>query len=111
MSERRRFERLPIQVPVNVSTTVRRDRVGMIRDLSASGLLFHSLSKFALGERVVIMFKLPKRKGISSGHVVRAAIDPNLDNMFRFVTAVSFDAPLLDLDLASTPEVQLGHVL
>ena len=115
MSERRRFERLPIQVPVNVSTMVRRDRVGMIRDLSVSGVLFHSLSKFALGERVVIMFKLAQRKGVTSDHVVRAAVDPNLDNMFRFVTAVRFDAPLLDLDLdrgldrTSSPEVQLGH--
>lgn len=111
--ERRRYERLPIQVPVNISTTVRRDRVGMIRDLSASGVLFHSLSKFAIGERVVVMFKLAKRKGVTAGHVVRASIDPNLDNMFRFVTAVSFDAPLLDLplDRASIPEVQLGHGL
>lgn len=98
MSERRRYQRLPIHVPVNVSTTVRRDRVGMIRDLSVSGVLFHSLSKYALGERVVVMFKLAGRKGISSGRVVRAAIDPNLENMFRFVTAVSFDAPLLDLE-------------
>lgn len=105
MSERRRYQRLPIQVPVNVSTTVRRDRVGMIRDLSVSGLLFHSLSKFAIGERVVVMFKLAGgRKGISSGHVVRAAVDPNVENMFRFVTAVSFDAPLLDL------EQSLDHV-
>jgi hypothetical protein len=113
MSERRCFERLPIQLPVNISTTVRRDRVGMIRDLSASGVLFHSLSKFAIGERVVVMFKLPKGKGVTSGHVVRAVVDPNLDNFFRFVTAVSFDAPLLDLalDRASIPEVQLGHVL
>ncbi|MFN0251067.1 MAG: PilZ domain-containing protein [Kofleriaceae bacterium] len=109
MSERRRFERLPIQVPVNVSTSVRRDRVGMIRDLSASGVLFHSLSKFAIGERVVVMFKLPSRKGVTSGRVVRAQIDPNLDNMFRFMTAVRFDAPLLDLRLE--PEVQLGHGL
>ena len=115
MVERRRFERLPIQVPVNVSTSVRHDRVGMIRDLSVSGVLFHSLSRFAIGERVVVMFKLPARKGITAGKVVRAAIDANLDNMFRFMTAVSFDAPLLDLELAcaldpaTLPEVQLGH--
>jgi len=111
MSERRRFERLPIQVPVNVSTTVRLDRVGMIRDLSVSGLLFHSLSKYAIGERVAIMFKLASRKGVTSGQVVRAAIDSNLENMFRFVTAVRFDAPLLDIDLASNVEVQLAHAL
>jgi hypothetical protein len=109
MSDRRRFERLPIQVPVNVSTTERRDRVGMIRDLSASGLLFHSLSRYAIGERVIVMFKLNHGKGVTAGHVVRAQIDENLDNFFRFMTAVSFDAPLLDIDLASNIEVQLAH--
>ena len=107
--ERRRFERRPIQLPLSVSTTVRRDRVGMIRDLSISGVLFHSLSKFAIDERVVVMFKLAQRIGTTCGRVVRAAIDPNLDNMFRFVTAVRFDAPLVDIDLADI-DVQLAHV-
>lgn len=101
MSERRRFERHPIQVPVNVSTEVRRDRVGMIRDLSASGVLFHSLSKFAIGERVVIQYRVGKARGSTAGHVVRATTDSNTHNMFRFVTAVRFDAPLLDLPIES----------
>lgn len=99
MSERRRYERRPIQVPVSVSTRERRDRVGLIRDVSASGMLFHSQSKFEVGERVTVIFRFEKRNGSTAGHVVRAACDTNEDNIFRFLTAVRFDAPLLDLPL------------
>lgn len=99
IDNRRRFERHPVRVPVNVSTAVRRDRVGMIRDVSASGVLFHSRSKFEIGERVTVMFKLAHRKGLTAGSVVRTDTDDHPDNMFRFVTAVRFDAPLLDLRL------------
>ena len=99
MTNRRRFERHPIQVPVNVSTPVRRDRAGMIRDVSASGVLFHSLSEYAIGERVTVMFNLAHRKGLTAGKVVRTETDDSPDNIFRFVTAVRFDAPLLDLPL------------
>jgi len=97
--DRRRFERHPIHVPVNVNTPARRDRVGMIRDLSASGISFHSLSKFEIGERLALMFRIANRSGSTAGQVVRATTDDNPDCVFRFVTAVRFDAPLLDLDL------------
>ncbi len=99
MTNRRRFARHPIQVPIKVSTQVRRDRVGVIRDLSASGLLFHSVSRFEIGERVTVLFKLPHGSGSTAGHVVRTDTDEHPDNPFRFLTAVRFDAPLLDLKL------------
>ncbi|MGE0869880.1 MAG: PilZ domain-containing protein [Kofleriaceae bacterium] len=96
--ERRRFARHSIQLPVSVSTPMRRNRIGMIRDVSASGMLFHSLSRFEIGERVTLMFRIG-RTGSTTAHVVRTFSDPNDDNLFRFVTAVRFDAPLLDLPL------------
>ncbi|MBA3464882.1 MAG: PilZ domain-containing protein [Deltaproteobacteria bacterium] len=100
MDDRRRYTRHTIQVPVNVSTSVRRDRVGMIRDVSQGGILFHSLSKFEIGEHVALMFKLAKdRPGSTGGHVVRVDTDDHPDNIFRFLTAVRFDAPLLDLEV------------
>ena len=97
--DRRRYLRHPIQVPVEVSSAVRRGRVGMIRDLSASGVLFHSLSRFAVGERLAVMFRLAKLRGSTAGQVVRIDTDDHPDNIFRFLTAVRFDAPLLDLKL------------
>lgn len=99
MSNRRRYERRPIQVAVCVSTPAKPRRVGCIRDVSASGVLFHSRSEFVLGERVSVMFEIEKRTGSTAGLVVRAMCDLNDDNIFRFVTAVRFDAPLLDLPL------------
>jgi len=99
VTNRRRFERHPIQVPIKISTSVRHDRVGVIRDVSASGLLFHSVSQFELGERVTVMFKAPHGKGVAAGEVVRTDTDEHPDNAFRFLTAVRFDAPLLDLKL------------
>lgn len=101
MPERRSADRHEVFVPINVSTSARRDRVGMIRDLSEHGVLFHSLSKYALGERVAVMFKLGGERIPTSGCVVRADLDDNADNIFRFLTAVRFDAPLLDLPLAA----------
>jgi hypothetical protein len=92
MTERRWSQRHPIQVPVNVSTPVRKDRVGMIRDVSTSGMLFHSLSKFAVGEQLELNFHVGAGAAVAT--VVRAACDSNPDNMFRFVTAVRFHEPL-----------------
>lgn len=86
-------------MPIKVSTPVRRDRLGVIRDVSASGLLFHSLSQFEIGERVTVMFKAPHGNGVTAGEVVRTDTDEHPDNIFRHLTAVRFDAPLLDLKL------------
>lgn len=109
-ADRRRYDRHPIQVPVNVCTDKRRDRAGVIRDVSANGMLFHSQSKFAVGERVSLMFYVPHKaeagervKGTTAGHVVRAFVDDNVECMFKHVTAVRFDAPLFDLELAIDP--------
>jgi len=109
VDDRRRHTRHPIQVPVEVSTPTRRHRVGMIRDLSQSGILFHSRSKFAIGERLALMFRLSKHNGSTGGHVVRTETDDHPDNIFRFVTAVRFDAPLLDLRIPSRLEVAPDH--
>jgi hypothetical protein len=97
MSERRRHARHPIQVPVNVCTDRRRDRAGMIRDLSVDGLLFHSRSKYAIGDEVELMFLLDAQRPQLRGRVVRTFIDDNVDNVFPHVTAVTFEAPLFDL--------------
>jgi len=103
-ADRRTFGRHPLQSPVNVCTDRRRDRAGVIRDVSQGGMLFHSRSKFAIGERLSLMFYVPLDgeyvKGTTAGRVVRAFVDDNLECMFQHVTAVRFDAPLLDLELA-----------
>ena len=100
MGERRRFARHPVKVAVSVTSINRRDRVGVTRDVSASGLLFHSVSEFQIGERVKVVFRPPRSRLSSTlGLVVRTRHDPDNASPFRFVTAVVFDAPLLDLPL------------
>ena len=100
MGERRRFERHPVKVAISVSTLARRHRVGVTRDLSASGLMFHSVSPFELGERVRLEFRAPRVGQASTmGLVVRTVHDPDGASPFRYVTAVRFDAPLFELPL------------
>jgi hypothetical protein len=94
MSERRRFPRRPIWKPVNVNTMERRDRVGMIRDMSETGVLFHSRSRFAIGERVSIEFRPDANTiGSAAGQVVRAFRDTNEDTLFPYVTAIQLEHP------------------
>ena len=93
-SERRRFTRHPIHVAVSITTADRHDRVGVTRDLSESGLLFHSLSQFQPGERVWLVFQAARRANCATGEVVRAVQDPNETSLLRYVTAVKFDAPI-----------------
>jgi hypothetical protein len=93
-SERRGFTRHPIQVAVSITTSDRHDRVGVTRDLSASGLLFHSLSRFAPGERVRLVFHAVRRASCATGEVVRATQDPDEASRLRYLTAVRFDDPI-----------------
>ena len=99
MPERRKFERRAFDLPVSVSTDTRKDRAGMAHDLSPSGLSFRSRSRYALGEVVVLMFRMPTNVlKFTTGRVVRAVVQDGA-NLFPHFTAVQFDAP--DLELAS----------
>jgi hypothetical protein len=85
--------------PINVTSSKRRDRAGMIRDMSERGVLFHSNSHFAVGESVTVMYRIDDRRyGLADGTVVREFRDPSSDNyLFPYVTAVVFPA---DVELA-----------
>jgi hypothetical protein len=93
MNERRRCERREIWQPVSLNTAERPDRVGMIRDMSATGLLFHSRSRYTIGEQLTMMYRRHDRgAAYATGQVVRAVLDPNQDTMFPYLTAVRFDS-------------------
>jgi hypothetical protein len=83
---------------VNVNTDTRKNRAGMTRDVSATGLLFHSRSAFAIGERVMLTFRTPHKVTSTTGHVVRSAPINSNESPFTHATAVEFDVPHLDLD-------------
>lgn len=94
MHERRQAARIQVSVPVAITTSYAPDRVGMTRDLSATGILFHSVTKFEVGEDMRLVFTVSGANAVATGRVVRAQIDPNLDSAFRHVIAVKFDFAL-----------------
>jgi len=96
MSERRAYARHSANVVVGISTTERRDRVGVTSDVSATGLLLHSLSKFAIGERVTLMFRTQDVESEATGRVVRTSRDLTW-HLFPNVHAVELEAPAPDL--------------
>ena len=96
MSNRRAFERHTANVVVGISTSERKDRVGVTSDVSATGLLLHSLSRFAVGERVNLVFRTQNVESLATGRVVRAGRDASW-HMFPNVSAVELEAPAPDL--------------
>jgi hypothetical protein len=94
MRDRRRAERFMIMPVANatiqVSSTERRERGAVIRDLSETGLLFVSRSRFDIGERLVVKF--PQDGGSGTGRVVRESLDDHEDTLFHHLIAIEFDA-------------------
>jgi hypothetical protein len=97
MHERRKFARQTIQVAVRISTAVRGEGIGVMRDLSASGMLFHSRSRFDVGERISVAFRIHHHSESALGQVVRAFRDERDDTTFCYFTAIQFELPLFDL--------------
>jgi hypothetical protein len=94
MQERRQAARLRVAVPVAITTSYAPERVGMTRDVSATGILFHSVTKFDVGEDMRLVFTVNNANAVATGRVVRAQVDPNVDTSFRHITAVKFDYAL-----------------
>jgi hypothetical protein len=98
MSNRRRHERRTCAELVNLCTDTRKDRVGLARDISASGLRFQSATKFAVGERVAVVIHVPAiGNKQETGRIVRAGSEPDFNSMFPHAGAIEFDAPNVQL--------------
>ena len=95
--DRRNNNRELINAVVGIDATDRTDRVGVTRNLSSKGALFHSASRFSPGEKLKLLFRKPGKDGEHKveAMVVRTAVDdPESDSMFRHLTAVVFDEPI-----------------
>jgi hypothetical protein len=80
MQDRRESKRLSLQVPVSING----ERPGLSRDISATGMLFHSESGFVVGEQITVAFRIGGTQDLATGIVVRS------DDQ---ITAVRFDRP------------------
>ena len=98
MGERRSSDRHKAFFPVAMDSSTRKDRIAMSRNASSSGVLIGSPSKFEVGERLTMTFRIlpagPMYAGIV-GRVVRVEESKNdEDPMWRHIMAVEFESPL-----------------
>ena len=96
-SERRDGDRTHVHADVGIDAQDRADRVGITRNISNKGALFHSASKFRPGETLSLAFRDPSEDVEHSvkARVVRTDLDDqDGGNIFRHLTAVEFEEPI-----------------
>jgi len=97
---RRRSDRRVVVVPVQIDSAQRKERLGVTRDVSKSGTLFLSNSKFAVGEKLQVTFYVSADTDAAhktEGEVVRVEqLQSGLQ--WRYAMALRFDRPLPQAD-------------
>ncbi len=98
----RRHRRFHLQLPVRVNQDARRGRVAITRNVSAGGCLFHSRSRFHVGDRLELTFlartegnAVDERDVHTVGSVVWVAEDQA--TLFPFLAGVRFEQPIAAL--------------
>ena len=101
-SNRRQATRRVVVVPVQIDSAERKERLGVTRDVSQSGTLLLSNSKFAIGEKLDVTFYVSsdaKSGKKIQGEVVRIDTLP-AGIQWRYALALHFAQPLPDADKA-----------
>jgi hypothetical protein len=101
-SNRRRASRHVVVVPVQIDSAERKDRLGVTRDVSESGTLLLSNSKFAVGEKLAVTFYVTPDSSTGrkvQGEVVRVEPLP-AGIQWRFAMALHFAEPLSEAEKA-----------
>ena len=80
MQDRRDSKRLALQIPVEINGV----GPALSRDISATGMLFHSEHAFRVGEKITVAFRIGTKSDQAVGKVIRSD---------DHVTAVRFDRP------------------
>ncbi|MGC4117683.1 MAG: PilZ domain-containing protein [Myxococcales bacterium] len=107
-SNRRRADRRIVVVPVQIDSSERKERLGVTRDVSHSGTLFLSNSKFAIGEKLQVTFFVSSESQTghkTEGEVVRVEqLSSGLQ--WRYAMALRFNKPLpaADQEIAALEE-------
>ncbi len=100
-SNRRRAQRHVVVVPVQIDSDQRKERLGVTRDVSDSGTMLLSNSKFTVGEKLELTFYVtsnPQDVKKTVGEVIRVEqLQSGLQ--WRYAMALAFKSPL--------PEVQV----
>ncbi len=102
MSERRRHERRSCSELINITTDTRKNRAGLMRDVSAAGVCFQSASRFAVGERLDIYIESRSLGRMNVvGRVVWSATAPQHHSVFPHCAAIELDHPRVELVAAA----------
>jgi hypothetical protein len=92
MAYLRRSSRYELRFPVHIDCPSKRDRVGVVRNVSETGVLVGTPSRFSRGQRIRLKFRT-KANGPHveiAGTVVRTGFDPSGEWLGRLI-AVHFD--------------------
>lgn len=110
--ERRRRNRYRVCFPVSIDAGERTNRMGIVRDVSASGVCLNTPSRFDPGESVSITLLLPEQKPgqIRVSALVVRVEDLNLESklLWRYLAAFRFEDSLDDLEEYFRGMVQPG---
>ena len=94
--ERRRAPRIADCFAMRALAEERPPRVGVVRNWSRTGLLFASMSRFSVGERIAVTVLDGERAGIgisqAKGKVVRAERDAGDSAIFPWLVALDLSA-------------------
>ena len=108
MTERRRYARHRLAFPIRLDSKRKTGRIGMCRNGSISGLLLGTPSRFRLGERLLLAFRVSERHQQEKqlqGTIVRVEEDTP-DSWFNRLVAVELDAPDPELDALFVAEAR-----
>src|SRR6185503_18705883 len=99
MAERRRHPRHRATFPVQIDTERKKQRLGVARNASVSGVLLGTGSRFDAGERVslALQFHGKAQEWRVSGRIVRVGSDRASD-WFSRILAVEFDQALPEIE-------------
>jgi hypothetical protein len=93
LDERRAHARFEVQLALNIDTSSRQGRFGVVRNASAGGLLFQTPSRFSEGESLSLTVLLPRGLAIMSNARVLRATHLDSVNPWRCLVAAEFDEP------------------
>lgn len=103
---RRKGQRLPLILAVEMSSDEKRGRCGVTRNASGKGLLIVTPSRFPVGERLELAVHVPGRAEVVAGRVVRIEENGKASaEMWRYSLAVELDGALPD-DLLETAQAR-----
>jgi hypothetical protein len=106
MEERRRAERLPITVPIEL-----KNGTGITRDVSGLGVAFDSAFPFEKGEEVEFLLRLPEAIHVlCRGRVVRSSHDREAMRYSIAITIDDFDVDDADQDDSHQPHIVLREI-